>query len=906
MRLDFLLINPDAGSGVESSTFAQAEMAAVSHDVEIIGVRRTESAPSLRAPQRVKLRYLLEPGTEQGSSQSSQLVPPQWGQGHSAVSDRALYQYFATTTADMVVTSTPALAALAVEFAPSNVRVIYVEHQGSMNRGADLSALLSHGARLDGIVCQTVADAMWLRGQLGDVSPPIAVIPRGLRSGFSPQSTLKNRTIVAGGRLVRENRLGHVVRAFAVANELAPGWRLRVYGDGPMKGDLRYGLWRQGVAGMVDIVPRTSRIAAELSKASIYASASAVGGTPMLGLESAAAGLPMVAYDTAAGLAEHIRATQGGLLVPDDSPVSLGVALAHLMSSPEALREYGEQAKHGANLYRAAALNQRWEEVYGGLSGQSRRLNYLDPPVVADEAEVSDDGVNQEEVDAGRAVEPAVADTDTDEVALKATPKHSWLGNAPTRNLIANPFVGIAAKALVDRLRADAVDSADVDAGRGCPTLAVDESHRGSVVEALESVAAELGLEIVAQRGTSRLHVDQWHSNVDRPVITEYANVFGLVERANQESESPRLIDVELWRQDDAGTRYAPRKNAVAEWMNDAAWERWVSGTASTPSGAHAWNKIDFAIDAVFTWVNGSDPAWNAQREARLQSDSRASKLDESHDAVSSARFISRDEIYYSVSAVKKFLPWIRSIYIVTDGQVHSAVAADFPDVRFVNHREIFPNPAVLPVFNSRAIESCIHRIPGLSEHFIYFNDDVIVARPLEPTVFFQANGVARFFPSDRNINHGANSHAPHLQAGGNNRELMVEAFDFEATNTMLHTPHPHVKSVLLELEERYPEEFAVTRSSAFRSPRDVSLLSSLAQYYGWATQRYAASSLNYRFLRLNGPLLKYRMMRILEDLDIDVVALGEPLPGDQVHADERGIVREFLQTLVGHDSERP
>ncbi|WP_430868444.1 stealth conserved region 3 domain-containing protein [Demequina aurantiaca] len=874
MRIDFLLMTPDAGTGVERSTFSQAELAARSNSVCIVGVFRTLSGPYFEPPTGARLKYLLDARGAADSPKVSRLVPPEWDDTHTADSDRELASYLRGTKADIVVTSTPALAALAVEFVPDGVRVIHVEHCASANRGTSLSPLLSHGARLDLLVSQTEDDAQWLQARIGAAAPPTQVMQRVSSSGFRPRSTLENRLVIAGGRLDDSKRLTQLIKAFQTASELVPGWRLRIFGDGPKAGDARYAIWRSGLAGMVDVIPATSRMAAELSKASIFASMSNSGGVPMLGLEAAAAGVPMVAYDTTSGPAEHIVKSGGGLLVPDDEPVGFGVALAHLMVEPAELKKYAGLARVGAESSTSEDIAGRWEEIYRAV----RRGVPVSLPEEMPDAQA----------------------TERDGGVPDANPGGRWLGVTSARPGADRLPHRTAADRLREIFQERGLVYVCIADSANAPRFGLDEASGPAVIDSLETLFSELALAGVAQRGDAVLHVGPWEEPLARPATIGFANVIRVVTPGEDPADRDSVIEVDLWRSDGDGTRFAPRLNQIAEWVDRAAWERWVSSGAATPSGKRAWNQADFPVDAVFTWVDGADPEWDARRRARLASDSVAAALDEDHDAVSSARFVSRDEIYYSVSGVRAFLPWVRDIYIVTDGQVHARVAKDFPDVKFVSHREIFPDPKVLPVFNSRAIESCIHRIPGLAEHFIYFNDDVMVAKPLAVDSFFQANGVARFFPSRLNVNHGANSDAPHLQAAGNNRELILKEFGFENTNTMLHTPHPHVKSVLAELEERYPEEFAVTRGSGFRSPRDLSTLSSLAQYYGWATGRYSTGSLSYRFLRLNGTLLRYRMTSILEDQDVEIVALGEARPEDPLHQDERGIVEEFLEALIG------
>src|SRR5690606_13050857 len=143
-------------------------------------------------------------------------------------------------------------------------------------------------------------------------------------------------------------------------------------------------------------------------------------------------------------------------------------------------------------------------------------------------------------------------------------------------------------------------------------------------------------------------------------------------------------------------------------------------------------------VDVVYTWVDSADPAW---REAHR----RYSQEYEAHNpsADNAERYIDREELRYSLRALWLFAPFVRHIYLVTADQRPSWLV-DHPKLTVVSHREIFPDPSVLPTFNSHAIESCLHRIPGLSEHFLYLNDDVFLGREARPEDFFTLAGLAK------------------------------------------------------------------------------------------------------------------------------------------------------------------
>ena len=90
----------------------------------------------------------------------------------------------------------------------------------------------------------------------------------------------------------------------------------------------------------------------------------------------------------------------------------------------------------------------------------------------------------------------------------------------------------------------------------------------------------------------------------------------------------------------------------------------------------------------------------------------------------------------YSLRSVEMYAPWIRKIFIVTDNQVPKWLDTSNPKIRIVDHKEILPEVS-LPCFNSRLIEHFLYKIPGLSEHFLYANDDMFINRPVTPATFF-------------------------------------------------------------------------------------------------------------------------------------------------------------------------
>ena len=133
-------------------------------------------------------------------------------------------------------------------------------------------------------------------------------------------------------------------------------------------------------------------------------------------------------------------------------------------------------------------------------------------------------------------------------------------------------------------------------------------------------------------------------------------------------------------------------------------------------------------VDLVYLWVDGSDPEWRAKRNASIGASEEKSAVN------CEGRFADNDELKYSLRSVDKYAPWIHRVFIVTDNQVPAWLDTSNPKVRIVDHKDILPD-ACLPCFNSVLLEHFIYKIPGLSEYFLYANDDTFINKPVRHSV---------------------------------------------------------------------------------------------------------------------------------------------------------------------------
>ena len=142
-------------------------------------------------------------------------------------------------------------------------------------------------------------------------------------------------------------------------------------------------------------------------------------------------------------------------------------------------------------------------------------------------------------------------------------------------------------------------------------------------------------------------------------------------------------------------------------------------------------------VDFVITWVDGSDPVWRAER-------ARCAGEPVSNFGGNDARFRDWNLLRYWFRGVEAFAPWVNRIHFVTWGHLPPWLKTDHPKLHVVKHEDFIPQE-YLPTFNSNAILLNLHRIPGISENFVLFNDDVFILRPIDPEFFFR-NGRPRDF----------------------------------------------------------------------------------------------------------------------------------------------------------------
>ncbi len=226
-------------------------------------------------------------------------------------------------------------------------------------------------------------------------------------------------------------------------------------------------------------------------------------------------------------------------------------------------------------------------------------------------------------------------------------------------------------------------------------------------------------------------------------------------------------------------------------------------------------------VDIVYLWVDGSAPGFKKKLRLRLGS----SPSVESADRNGIHRFRNNQELLFSLRSVRRFVPWVRKIHLVTDGTYPSWLDGHHEKINLVTHRQIFHRREDLPVFNSNAIEMNLHRIPGLAKKFLYFNDDLFLGRPLRLEDFLTSTGSHIFYLEPNVLHRDPDCGPVHDRAYAYTQKLVRDRWNGVALPYLpAHCPQLYDRDHLFHLERLFQEAFERTRAHPFRSPEDLVL----------------------------------------------------------------------------------
>ena len=273
-------------------------------------------------------------------------------------------------------------------------------------------------------------------------------------------------------------------------------------------------------------------------------------------------------------------------------------------------------------------------------------------------------------------------------------------------------------------------------------------------------------------------------------------------------------------------------------------------------------------IDFVVTWVDGNDPEWQKEKNKYNPDNKKNNSISDMRNI----RYRDMDCLKYWFRGIEKNAPWVNKIYFITCGQVPKWLNIDNPKLVLVNHKDYIPSK-YLPTFNSNSIEASINTIKGLSDKFVYFNDDMFIINKVLPRDFFK-NGLPCdsmslepliIMPTDNfhkkicndleiinkyfNFHKFKKANKKQIYSFKQGKHLF-RTLSLLNYNTFVgfhnyHLPVPYLKKTFDEVWEREKDILDLTMSFKFRNNRD-SVNHWLFQYWQFASGNFVQRKQNF------------------------------------------------------------
>ena len=228
-------------------------------------------------------------------------------------------------------------------------------------------------------------------------------------------------------------------------------------------------------------------------------------------------------------------------------------------------------------------------------------------------------------------------------------------------------------------------------------------------------------------------------------------------------------------------------------------------------------------IDAVITWVDGSEPNYKLKLEENLK-----------NKKIIISQYTQANEIDFCVASIIKFAPFVRKIFIVTDKQkprfsgIRHMVSLE--KIEIIDHEEIFrDNLDCMPSFNIRSIDALLFKIKDLSDKFIYFNDDMFLIKETTKEDWFKDNKAILTGSWAKTYNKQLIKTISHKIKNLLNIRPSFNAAQSKAANIVgfhnkyfksFHCGRPQIKSVIKDFYDKNPQRLTNQIRYKFRDGR--------------------------------------------------------------------------------------
>ncbi len=261
-------------------------------------------------------------------------------------------------------------------------------------------------------------------------------------------------------------------------------------------------------------------------------------------------------------------------------------------------------------------------------------------------------------------------------------------------------------------------------------------------------------------------------------------------------------------------------------------------------------------IDFVVTWVNEADASWQQRRRKAM------GERSEDDFMTFDVRFRDWGFLQYWFRAVAEFAPWVNRVHFVHSGAIPDWLDVQHPKLAVWEARDLIGRD--VDTFNSHSIEARLHTIPGLTEQYVYFNDDTFIGKPLRPEFYF-ANGlpyglnapVISYLDTEHShaVLHSTGLINEHFGLKQYRRTALARSAHLLFSSDVLrlplfyaakgipptinaHLPQPYLKSVVEEAFAAGADHIEEARTTVFRSRNEISPMYFARQWH-FAKGRY-------------------------------------------------------------------
>lgn len=347
--------------------------------VEIISIKRTSDNPSFPIDKRIKIRTVSDSRAKYKYSNLSTygtLLKKSLSKLPSVIihKDEDLYHNFSLYTDyrlikrlkkikdGVLITTIPSFNLISSKIVDSKVIKIGQEHK-EYNVHSDRlqSKIKKHYDKLDALTCLTDNATNYYSELLKGKKTKVINIPNATKLGVAP-SPLEKKQIISIGRFVEDKGFDNLILAFEKVVDKHPDWKLKIFGDGELKSNIRDMIHQRGLFNNIFIYPSTKNVSQEIRRSSIYALSSNSESFGMVIIEAMAEGVPCVAFECD-GPKKIIKNNHDGILVPCGDVDRLSQELIRLIENDEERKNFGKQAFHSAKDYSLLSVGKQWESI---------------------------------------------------------------------------------------------------------------------------------------------------------------------------------------------------------------------------------------------------------------------------------------------------------------------------------------------------------------------------------------------------------------------------------------------------------------------------------------------------------------------------------------------------------------